>query len=193
MHCKSENKFMTRIDDDQPYIIQVPEVFDNAKCTQLIQKIESLKPSMAPINTASGTRIRTDVRNNERVMFDDSVFAEEVFSKARDHVPSEMNGFNLVGANERIRCYRYQPGMRFATHADGSFVRDENEMSFYSYLVYLNADFEGGQTTFFTEPEVAIEPKTGWGLIFQHAIIHEGSEVTSGVKYVARTDLMYRK
>ena len=33
----------------------------------------------------------------------------------------------------------------------------------------------------------------GWGLIFQHPLLHEGSEVTSGTKYVARTDLMYRK
>lgn len=30
------------------------------------------------------------------------------------------------------------------------------------------------------------------GVVFQHPIIHEGAEVLSGVKYVARTDLMYR-
>ena len=66
-------------------------------------------------------------------------------------------------------------------------------MSFYSYLIYLSEDFEGGETTFFTEPEVAIKPQIGWGLLFQHSLIHEGSEVTAGVKYVARTDLMYRK
>jgi len=184
---------MTRVDDDRPYIIQVPDVFDEPRCAQLIERIETLKPATAPINTASGSRIRTDVRNNERVMFDDPEFAQEVFLKARDHVPSEMHGRKLVGANERIRCYRYKPGMRFAAHADGAYVRNEEEMSFYSYLVYLNEDFEGGQTTFFTEPEIAIEPQTGWGLLFQHAIIHEGSEVTSGVKYVARTDLMYSK
>lgn len=184
---------MTRIDDDSPYIVQVPDVICAEPCSQLIEQIETLKPSVAPINTASGSRVRTDVRNNERVMFDDPEFAEQVYLKARDHVPVELHGRKLVGANERIRCYRYKPGMRFAAHADGSFVRNPREMSFYSYLIYLNEEFEGGQTTFFTEPEVAIEPQTGWGLLFQHAIIHEGSEVTSGTKYVARTDLMYRK
>jgi len=144
---------MSLIDDDKPYIVQVPDVIDADQCQALITRIESLKPAIAPINSMSGTRVRTDIRNN----------------------------------------YRYKPGMRFAPHSDGAFVRDETEMSFYSYLVYLNCEFEGGQTTFLTEPEIQIEPQTGWGLIFQHPLLHEGSEVTSGTKYVARTDLMYRK
>ena len=38
-----------------------------------------------------------------------------------------------------------------------------------------------------------IEPAAGKILMFQHPIIHEGSLVTAGIKYVARTDLMYRK
>jgi hypothetical protein len=29
-------------------------------------------------------------------------------------------------------------------------------------------------------------------LLFQHQLLHEGSEVTSGVKYVVRSDVMYR-
>ena len=184
---------MARVDDENPYIVQVQGVLSELQCTDLIERIEALNPATAPINTARGSRIRTDVRNNERVMFDDPEFANAVYLKARDRIPHEMHGRHLVGANERIRCYRYKPGMRFAAHADGAYVRNEKEMSFYSYLVYLNEDFEGGQTTFFTEPEIAIEPQTGWGLLFQHAIIHEGSEVTSGTKYVARTDLMYRE
>ncbi|HSG70719.1 MAG TPA: hypothetical protein VLA12_09915, partial [Planctomycetaceae bacterium] len=63
----------------------------------------------------------------------------------------------------------------------------------YQDLVYLNDDFEGGETNFIVEPEVSIKPETGMGLMFQHPLLHEGAEVTSGVKYVARTDLMYRR
>jgi len=48
--------------------------------------------------------------------------------------------------------------MKFAPHSDGSFVRNENEMSFYSYLVYLNDDFEGGETSFFTKPAATSKP-----------------------------------
>lgn len=184
---------MSSVYDDSPYVLQIENVLSERKCTELIERIEALKPSIAPINTAQGSRVRADVRNNERVMFDDHEFAQSIYEKALEKVPHEMNGYSIVGANERIRCYRYRAGMRFAPHADGAFVRNSNEVSFYSYLVYLNEGFEGGETTFFTEPEVAISPKLGWGLLFQHALIHEGSEVKSGTKYVARTDLMYRK
>ncbi|MEN3327084.1 MAG: hypothetical protein V7638_1891 [Acidobacteriota bacterium] len=58
-------------------------------------------------------------------------------------------------------------------------------------MVYLNEEFEGGETIFLVEPEVIIKPRAGSALLFQHPIIHEGSEVRAGVKYVVRTDLMY--
>ena len=183
----------SRIDDDKTYIVEVDDILTPDHCRELIQRIDDLKPSTATINTAGGTKVRTDVRNNERVMFDDLELAKQVFLKAKPHVPAEMFGRKLVGANERIRCYRYKAGMRFAPHADGAYKRNDQEMSYYSYLVYLNDEFEGGETKFFTEPEVVITPKTGGGLLFQHPLIHEGSEVKSGVKYVARTDMMYRK
>lgn len=73
------------------------------------------------------------------------------------------------------------------------FARRSTENSCYSFLVYLNADFTGGATTFVTDPEVAILPETGMRLLFQHPLMHKGSLVTSGIKYVARTDLMYQK
>ncbi|MEQ1701420.1 MAG: hypothetical protein ABMA25_15030, partial [Ilumatobacteraceae bacterium] len=33
-------------------------------------------------------------------------------------------------------------------------------------------------------------PKTGMALLFQHRILHEGAVVTSGTKYVLRTDVI---
>jgi len=164
------------------------------ECQSLIAKIDDIGPEIAPINTSQGTRVRIDVCNNERVMFDDVELAEKLFRKAESHVPAEMRFRRLVGANERFRCYRYKPGMRFAQHADGSFGR-ENDKSFYTFLIYLNDGFTGGEkkSNMATQPELSIRPEVGLGLVFQHPIVHEGAEVTSGIKYVARTDLMYRK
>jgi prolyl 4-hydroxylase len=160
-------------------------------------QIELLGPEIAPINGLHGFEVRTDVRNNDRVMFDDAPFAKLLLDRIRDHAPKQIFGMSLVGINERFRCYRYKPGMRFAPHRDGAFVRDIYEQSCYSFLIYLNEEFDGGNTTFFTsyssEPAVSVRPQTGMGLLFQHRIVHEGSVVTSGVKYVARTDLMHRK
>ena len=181
-----------QVDRDKPYIFTVPEVLSADECRDLIARIETAGPEAAPINTMTGTRVKPNVRNNERVMFDDPELAMQLVDRVEHKVPAEIQGMILCGANERIRCYRYQPGMRFAPHADGAFVRDVDEMSWYTFMVYLNDDFDGGNTTFIVEPEVSITPEAGKALLFQHPIMHEGSVVTSGVKYVLRTDLMYR-
>jgi predicted 2-oxoglutarate/Fe(II)-dependent dioxygenase YbiX len=184
---------MFDVDHKRPYIIEAPGLLSPQECASLIKRIEDLGPELATISTRSGAAVRTDVRNNERVIFDDQALASTLFERVRAKAPKEIHGLTLVGANERFRCYCYKPGMRFAPHKDGAFYRNEQELSCYSFMVYLNEGFEGGNTTFATNPEISIRPRVGMGLLFQHSIIHEGSVVTSGVKYVARTDLMYRK
>ncbi len=37
-----------------------------------------------------------------------------------------------------------------------------------------------------------VQPRAGMALVFKHAILHEGSSVVAGTKYVLRTDVMYR-
>jgi predicted 2-oxoglutarate/Fe(II)-dependent dioxygenase YbiX len=180
------------VDRTKPYIIEVKGVLAADECQTLMACIDALSPELATINTSSGARVRTDVRNNERVIFDDQDLADKLVARLGTRAPKEIYGMALVGANERFRCYRYKPGMRFAPHLDGAFYRTDSEFSCYTFMVYLNSDFEGGNTTFFTKPQIAIKPETGKALLFQHPILHEGSVVTSGVKYVIRTDLMYR-
>ena len=62
-------------------------------------------------------------------------------------------------------------------------------------MVYLNADFEGGETKFYDDwgnLTVAVKPEPGMALVFEHEQLHEGAPVTAGRKYVIRTDVMYR-
>ena len=56
-------------------------------------------------------------------------------------------------------------------------------------MIYLNDNYVGGETTF---NEISILPKQGKALIFQHDLEHEGSSVIQGIKYVLRTDIMYK-
>jgi prolyl 4-hydroxylase len=184
---------MADLDRTKPYIVKLPDLLTPAECATLIARIEAMGPEIATINTPSGVRVRTDVRNNERVIFDDGELAGMLVKRAGPKIPQVILGMVLVGANERFRCYRYKPGMRFAPHADGAFLRTPFERSYYTFLVYLNDGFEGGQTIFLTNPAVTIAPVTGMGLLFQHPLIHAGETVTAGVKYVARTDIMYRR
>ena len=55
-------------------------------------------------------------------------------------------------------------------------------------MVYLNDTYEGGATRFESTKVVG---SAGMALVFQHGLVHEGSKVTSGVKYVLRSDVMF--
>lgn len=79
-----------------------------------------------------------------------------------------------------------------------------NQRSRLTLLLYLNDDFKGGRTTFFVPSSVpgimntqAIIPRTGCVAIFPHgdtkgSLLHEGSSVIEGTKYILRTDVLYR-
>lgn len=70
-------------------------------------------------------------------------------------------------------------------------------------LLYLNDEFEGGETTFFmpaaregTLNAYPVRPVMGAVAIFPHgeangALLHEGTGVRKGAKYIIRTDVEY--
>ena len=101
----------------------------------------------------------------------------------------------LVGLNERFRFYRYERGERFSWHLDGAYVRSRTERSQLTLMVYLSEGFEGGdtrfaETWFSTDRYLAVRPRAGMALFFPHRLLHTGAEVTQGMKYVMRTDIM---
>ncbi|HEY4057493.1 MAG TPA: 2OG-Fe(II) oxygenase [Kofleriaceae bacterium] len=179
------------LDHSGPLVWSVPAVLSTAECAGLIERIEAQGPTDAPVSTASGMVMMPDVRNNKRVMFDDAALAAQVYERIAASLPSPLHGARPCGANERFRCYRYEPGQRFAPHFDGCYRRDANEVSELTLMVYLNDDFSGGSTAFHQFDQIAT-PRTGMALLFQHRLLHEGCVVTRGVKYVLRSDVMYR-
>lgn len=187
--------FKDLLDLDHPLYWTVDGVLSAAECGELIERMEAAdragEAELASIDRPGGPVVRPDVRNNTRVTFDDVELAARLFERIRDHVPERLMGWVVCGANERLRFYRYQPGQRFAAHFDGSFQRSDSERSLLTFMLYLNDGFEGGETTFL-ELGDAIVPKPGRALLFQHPILHEGSEVRAGTKYAIRSDIMYR-
>lgn len=180
------------IDFSQPLIWTVPDVLGPDVCGALIERIEAGAPTLATINAPHGVITNTNIRNNTRVIFDDPELAADLFARIRAHVPERLLGLDVCGCNERFRCYKYEPGQQFRLHMDGSFVRHERERSLLTFMIYLNEDFEGGETDF-PEAEETIVPRTGAALLFQHPVSHEGCAVTRGIKYVVRSDVMYRQ
>jgi prolyl 4-hydroxylase len=141
-------------------------------------------------------RLRHEYRDQKqsRLIVDDAGLGRTLWLRAQPFLPATINVWRAVGLNERFRFYRYDPGQKFAPHFDGCFERSDRERSQLTFMVYLNADFTGGETKFYDADQqlhVIVRPEPGMALAFAHPQLHEGAEVVSGRKYVLRTDVMY--
>ncbi len=169
----------------------IKNFLSEAVCESMIQKAETEGFEEAKVNFGDGEqRVFKGIRNNERILYKDEVLAKAFWKKAEPFLPPTFEQSKAVGFNELFRFYKYTKGQRFKMHVDGSFVRNEMEKSQYTFLIYLNDGFEGGDTLFH-EGQI-IRPSKGDALVFKHELRHEGAVLVSGIKYVLRTDVMYR-
>jgi len=168
----------------------VPNVWTEGECAAMRARITALAPTLAPVTTARGPVLRTDVRNNERVMFDDEPLAASLLRRLLPHLPEVLADRPLHSLNPRFRGYRYRPGQAFRPHYDGSYRARDTLESELTLLVYLNEGFTGGATRFL-DIDADVRPTTGTALLFLHRVLHEGEEVSRGEKLVLRTDVMY--
>lgn len=191
------NANVTVIDKD---IFTVSDLFMPLECQELIAKGEAIGFEAASVTTSSGPQMMTGIRNNDRVIMEDQAFARAVWERVQAMVPQEIEGCRVRGLDERFRFYRYDPGQRFKRHADGSVEAADGGKSRLTFLIYLNDGYEGGETIFSDYTfeggktvvhETKVAATIGMGLFFVHERKHEGAPVTSGRKYVLRTDVMY--
>jgi predicted 2-oxoglutarate/Fe(II)-dependent dioxygenase YbiX len=165
--------------------------FTPEECKGFIDFSEKQGYEESLIRTREGEVMNKEIRDNDRVIWDNPQIAEQIWEMVKDMLPADIDGYEPIGLNERFRFYRYKDGQQFKPHVDGSFRRSETETSKITLLIYLNEDFEGGNTTLVLEGE-EIEPKEGMLFLFEHRIMHCGRPVTEGTKYVLRTDVMYK-
>lgn len=166
-----------------------------SECAAWIGLSEAGGFSDAPINTLSGPQRVPELRNNQRLMRNDAELARLWWMRCHSLQLPVFGRWRPVGLNERFRFYRCRPGQRFAVHRDDSFRRSADEMSWMSLLVYLNDDFDDGNTIFYPKDQapMVVRPERGMALVFMHDRAHQGALVTRGSKYVMRTDIMYRR
>lgn len=178
-------------------VFVVDDFLTPEECEEYIALSEDLGYEDALVSSPQGLVLRKDVRNNERVMFEGPDIAARLWRRAQDFVPVEFDGRSAVGVNELFRFYRYDPGQSFNWHQDFPFERDNGEKSFLTFMIYLNEDCEGGETSFEDSysdesfDDFQVKPRRGMALFFEHPVHHKGEPVRSGRKYVLRTDVMY--
>lgn len=164
------------------------------ECSALIRGSEQRGYEAATLPMGEASVLFKVFRDNARLMFDDAVLAAKLFARAQGVLPRLSGGRRPIGLNERFRFYRYDVGQTFAPHQDFPFQRSAAEESALTLMIYLNNDFQGGATDFYCEDQslrLSVKPERGMALVFRHELLHAGTRVEQGRKYVLRTDVMY--
>ena len=201
-----------------PNLSLMRDVFSAEECKSIVAAMETIGflPD-APIRD-DGTASSILAHNVYWMI--DQTFHDLLWGRVAPHIPARVAGRRARGINRRFRVYRYVPGAEYRVHFDGAwppsgvdartggYVYDASpagarQSSLFTFLVYLNDDFEGGETTFFT-PSVRdgvmnahpVRPLMGSVALFPHgeskgALLHEGTGVHRGAKYIIRTDVEF--
>ena len=145
-------------------------------------------------------------RWNDRFMADDAQLAEFLWERVKEFTPKRVEAFERTwevdGLNSRFRFCKYLggEGHYFGPHTDGMYTADLDHRSLFTCMFYLNGGpyFKGGLTNFIDHKtrkvNHSIVPAPGLCVIFRQVDLrtyHEGTQVTSGLKYIMRTDVMY--
>ncbi len=175
-------------------------VFSRAECAGIIQEAEGAGFQ------ATGGDYPPSYRDNDRQVLDDAARAELVFERIRPFLPERLvdaagDAWRLKGLNPRFRFCRYRGGQRFCIHRDGAHAPSSEERSHLTCMLYLNdsGEFTGGSTRYYAERAEGSEllgvvrPEAGTLIVFDHELWHDGEAVSSGTKYVMRTDVLYTR
>ncbi len=179
------------------YVFTISDLLTPERCEELIQFSEDCGFEAAVVSSPTGNVVAKGLRNNQRVMVKDPELAERLWEQVEDFIPHEFEGRRAQSVNEMFRFYKYEPGQKFDWHQDFPVELDDGSSTVYTFMIYLNEGFEGGETSFedsYSEESfepVSVSPVQGMALLFEHEIHHKGEVVTEGEKYVLRTDIFY--
>ena len=192
-----------------PGCFVLTDVLTPTECTQIIAAAEAIK--FMPDEPVEHAETSRSTLAHNVFWLADSDLNTVIYDRCKAFLPDSL------GLNARWRVYRYEPGAVYRPHIDGAwpgsgldpktgkYVYDVfgDRKSKMTFLIRLNDDFSGGSTTYYIpapEPGFmnarAVSTPKGSVVCFPHgdaqgSLLHEGSEVTKGYKYVIRTDVLY--
>jgi len=200
---------------DNKTLLYIESILTNQECDDLIKK-------SAPHYQTLSHEFMKDERDSNRVLADDEQFAKVLYDRIFSVLSQDMDlqpcGFGVKGKWKPVKinsCFRYnqyeEASTGFKPHRDATFIEHEDIRSILSILIYLNDDFTGGHTVFYStgnrtkdqlvsdEMKVGYsilfdyKPKKGSVLIFDHNMIHAGLQLELGTKYIIRSDIIFQR
>lgn len=213
------NQTVTRVDIPKvPGAFQLLNVLNPNEADAFVEQTEQLG-----FHQDSPVSLPHHIRHNNNLNW---IVSEKIdntiWQRSKDFIPENVGSQIAVGINARFRFYRYSEGDFFKTHSDGSWpgsrvingklVNDAYPgwHSLFTYLLFLNDDYQGGRTQFLvskTDPTkparssedvelVSVKTPKGGALCFPHGshpqhCLHGGESITEGTKYIIRTDVLF--
>lgn len=116
----------------------------------------------------------------------DAALATSFYKRLIDRADFCISG--VMRANTVVMGAVFNPGDSFSIHTDtGLFYdRERGEKSRWTMLIYLNDDFEGGDTVFYDtdtwDVTHRVRPEAGKALVFDIDLWHSGSPIHAGKK-----------
>lgn len=141
-----------------------------------------------------------EYRGNLRLITMDETLSIVLFSRLMCFMPKTINkSWKLCGLNECFRMSKYHAGDQFMKHVDDFHKINNFKQSFFTINIYLNDNYNGGHTRFYNNNGklvASIKAKQGDCLIFLQPLLanlqHDGEVVLDGIKYLMRSDIIYK-
>lgn len=173
---------------EAPSISRFPGLFTDEECEYLARLAEPLLEPAETVEEYTGRTLRNPIRTSDTAAF--PWVGENPAVHALNRRIASASGTD-VRQGETLQVLRYREGQEYKPHTDA--VPGLENQRVMTMLVYLNDDFEGGETAF-PELRITIRPKRGEGLLFRNVdpqgrpdprLLHAGVPVRSGVKLLA--------
>ncbi len=170
-----------------PQVTSFPRLFSASECDYLRQLAEpGYRPAI--VNTADGRTVRDPIRLSD---------ASTIHWLIEDPVVHALNR-RLAAASgtaaeqgEAMQILRYRPGQQYRPHLD--LARASDNQRVLTALVYLNHDYDGGETSF-VKVDLKVKGRKGDAVVFRNddgarnpdpLSEHAGLAVTRGTKFLA--------
>ena len=192
MPLNSDGEPMGQLASDQvsssPDVRLFPKLFTPEECDFLVERSQPLLRPSVVVDSQTGEQLSNPVRTSDSVAFPLMAESPAIHALCRRLAAASSTD---VEHGEPIQVLRYASGQEYRPHFDA--IEGEPNQRVLTFLVYLNDDFEGGETEFLATG-LKIKGAKGDGLLFRNADAfgapdpasrHAGLPVVTGEKYLA--------
>ncbi|MEO7691210.1 MAG: 2OG-Fe(II) oxygenase [Sphingomonas sp.] len=170
------------------HILRFPCLFTPEECAHVVSvAIDMLEPGRV-VDPRTGRWIAHPIRTADEAAIGPA--REDLVVQALNKRIAAASGTE-TGQGEPLTVLRYRPGQQFRLHSD--VLPKTRNQRVATVLVYLNAGFEGGRTTF-PAYRLEITPRQGDAVVFRNVDAkgapdlskrHSGEPVVRGTKWLA--------